>query len=288
MVPRFRLSAFGLIVAMTFTGAEAFASSALPPAPPKVADLPPGELGAIVKLGKLLVEQTATHPLTRDYVKNRLTCASCHPNAGTDPKAATFIGVATAYPAYSPREKAVIALEDRVLNCFMRSMGGLRPPLGSVPSVAITAYITWLSQGQPIRMNPSAPLGPYSFPKLALDPEKADLALGERVYGDKCAACHGGSGEGVGDFPPVWGEQSYNMGAGLAETNRLASWLKVAMPPGSPDLQDKEALDVAAYLDSKPRPGFVLKDHLPPPDRLGVYNAKALDEVKHGPPGKTP
>ncbi len=78
------------------------------------------------------------------------------------------------------------------------------------------------------------------------------------------------------------------MGAGLAETARLASWLKVAMPPGSPDLQDMEALDIAAYVDSKPRPGFVLKDHLPSPDRLGVYNATVLDEEKRSPAGKIP
>lgn len=278
----------GLVVGLALIGSAPLTMAASPPAPPKEADLPPGELGATIWLGKTLVEQTASHPLTKDYVKNQLTCSSCHPDAGMDPTAATFIGVAAAYPAYSPREKAVITLEDRVLNCFMRSMGGLRPPLGSIPSVAITAYITWLSQGQPIRMNPTAPLGPYSFPKLPVDPAKADLARGERIYADKCAACHGEKGEGAGDFPPVWGDQSYNMGAGLAETVRLASWLKVAMPPGTPDLPDAEALDVAAYLDAKPRPGFSLKDHLPPPDRLGVYNATVLDEVKKSPPGTTP
>ncbi len=91
---------------------------------------------------------------------NCLTCSSCHLQAGTHPRAATFIGVATAYPAYSPREHAVLTLEDRVRNCFMRSLNGTRPPLGSRPAVAITAYITWLSGGQPIRMNSTATLGP--------------------------------------------------------------------------------------------------------------------------------
>lgn len=64
---------------------------------------------------------------------------------GTDPHAATFIGIATAYPAWSPREKCVITLEDRILNGFMQSCNGMRLPLGSEVSDSIAAYIAWLS-----------------------------------------------------------------------------------------------------------------------------------------------
>ena len=126
-------------------------------------DLPPGELGRVVALGKEIVENTGKHPLSKQYVGNALTCSSCHLDAGTDPQAASFLGIATAYPAWSPREKRVITLEDRVLNCFMRSMHGVRPPNGSEVSVAVTAYITWLSQGEQLAMNPKAPLGPGMF-----------------------------------------------------------------------------------------------------------------------------
>jgi cytochrome c len=73
---------------------------------------PEGELGNIVKLGQTLIENTSTHPLTKDYVGNALNCTSCHLENGLDPKAASFIGVASAYPAWSPREKRVITLED--------------------------------------------------------------------------------------------------------------------------------------------------------------------------------
>lgn len=118
--------------------------------------LPKGPLGDTIKLGRLLVEQTAKHPLSKPFVGNDLNCTSCHLKNGTDTKAATFIGVATAYPAWSPREQRVITLEDRILNCFMRSCNGIRPPLGSEVSVAITAYITWLSTDQPLRMNGGA------------------------------------------------------------------------------------------------------------------------------------
>jgi len=78
--------------------------------PPKqpTGTLPHGPVGETIRLGETLVEQTATHPLTKSYVGNALNCTSCHLKNGTDPKAATFIGVATAYPAWSPREQRVI------------------------------------------------------------------------------------------------------------------------------------------------------------------------------------
>lgn len=240
-------------------------------ATPKVPD---GPLGETIKLGEELVETTAAHPLTKEYVGNRLNCTSCHLKNGTDPKAATFIGIATAYPAWSPREERVVTLEDRVLNCFMRSCNGVRPPLGSKPSVAITAYITWLSAGQPIKQNGKSPQGPNAVPRLTMKADKADLARGEKLYGAKCASCHARDGAGRKENPPVWDEQSFNQGAGLANVDKLAAWLKVAMPLDDPDLTEQEAVDIAAYVNSKPRPAFVLKDHLPKDNRLGEYNAK--------------
>lgn len=236
--------------------------------------IPDGPMGDVIRLGRDLVSDTAEHPLTKPYVRNALNCTSCHLNNGTHPKAATFIGVATAYPAWSPREQRVITLEDRVLNCFMRSCNGIRPPLGSRPSVAITAYITWLSTDLPIQMNAAKPLGPKAVDTLAIDAGRKDTQRGQALYADRCALCHGDDGAGDADSPPVWGEMSYNDGAGLSGDLKLASWLKVAMPPDETDLSDQEALDIASYVNSKPRPKFNLSDHLPAADRLGEYNAK--------------
>jgi thiosulfate dehydrogenase len=190
-----------------------------------------------------------------------------------------LLGVATAYPAWSPRERRVITLEDRVLNCFMRSMNGVRPPNGSQVSVAVTAYITWLSSGRAIQMNPEKPLGPHFVRLLKIDPSKADLKRGEKQFASACASCHGNEGKGTSEGPPVWGPGSYNDGAGLAENDKLAAWLKVAMPLGDAHLTEQEALDVAAHINSRPRPHFTLKDHLPKPERLGEYNAEANSEV---------
>lgn len=235
--------------------------------------IPPGPLGDAIRLGRDLVENTTRHKLSRQYVGNTLNCTSCHLKNGTDPKAATFIGTATAYPAWSPRERRVITLEDRILNCFMRSCNGIRPPLGSEVSVSIAAYITYLSTEQPIRMNGQRPAGPNAVPQLKLDVTQASRERGQQVYSARCATCHGDDGQGAEENPPVWGEKSYNDGAGLANDIQLASWLKVAMPLDEADLSDTEAFDVAVYLNSHGRPKFRLKEHLPPPEQLGTFNS---------------
>ncbi|QDV51135.1 Cytochrome c [Gimesia fumaroli] len=235
------------------------------------ATYPPGELGEIIKLGRELVEKTDTHPLSKPYVGNALSCSSCHLMAGTVPYAASFLGTAAAYPAWSPREKRVITLEDRILNCFMRSQNGIRPPKGSKVSIAISAYITWLSTGSLLKMNPLKPLGPNHVRPLKLKPEQANAPRGKGLYQSQCADCHGITGEGTEEGPPVWGEKSYNAGAGFSRNEKLAAWLKVAMPPDDANMTEQDALDIAAYVNSHSRPRFVLKDHLPKSDRMGVY-----------------
>ena len=236
--------------------------------------VPEGPLGASILLGRELVEKTTSHPLSKPFVGNALNCTSCHLKNGTDPKAASFIGLAGAYPAWAPREGRVITLEDRILNCFMRSCNGTRPPLGSEVSVSIVAYITWLSTGQPIRMNPRRPAGPNAITQLNVKAADADRKRGETLYEERCANCHGRNGLGNAKHPPLWGERSYNDGAGLADVPQLASWLKVSMPLGEADLTETEALDIAAFVNQHPRPRFVLGEHLPAKDRLGEYNSQ--------------
>lgn len=257
--------------------------SLVPPQRP----IPDGPLGEAIRLGRDLVEQTTSHRLTKPFVGNTLNCTSCHLKNGADPQAASFIGVAAAYPAWSPREKRVITLEDRILNCFMRSCNGIRPPLGSQVSVSIAAYITWLSTEQPIRMNPDRPAGPHAIPQLKVDIAQADTQRGKRIYSDRCATCHAENGEGNKENPPVWGAQSFNDGAGLANVAQLASWLKVAMPLDEADLTPQEALDLAAFINSHERPKFRLSEHLPLRERLGIYNSDNSDlKIESADPGR--
>ncbi|APW61850.1 c-type cytochrome [Paludisphaera borealis] len=261
------------VVVIAALGLVAASGGEKPAAPARA--IPDGPLGDAIRLGEMLVEQTTTHPLTKPYVGNALNCTSCHLDNGKNLNAATFIGVASAYPAWSPREGRVVTLEDRVLNCFMRSCNGVRPPLGSRASVAVTAYITWLSADMPLRMNPSKPNGPNAVPTLEISTDQADPSRGEVIYAEKCASCHAKNGAGRKENPPVWGPRSYNQGAGLAQTPQLGAWLKVAMPLDEPDLTDHDALDVAAFVNSHNRPAFKLEDHLPPSSKLGEYNSEA-------------
>jgi thiosulfate dehydrogenase len=236
--------------------------------------IPAGPLGETIRLGRELVERTTSHELSKPYVGNALNCTSCHLQNGTDPQAASLIGVAAAYPAWSPREQRAITLEDRILNCFMRSCNGVRPPLGSKVSVSIAAYITWLSSEHPIRMNAERPAGPRAIPSLASSAMRGEADRGAKVYAQRCASCHADDGEGDEKHPPLWGERSYNDGAGLAQVGKLAAWLKVAMPPGETDLEAQESFDLAAYVNRHDRPKFDLKNHLPAKDQLGEYNGQ--------------
>jgi thiosulfate dehydrogenase len=232
------------------------------------------QLGEWVQLGEEIVSKTTEHPLSKPYVGNRLNCNSCHLQNGRHPRAGSFLGSATAYPAWAPREKTVLTLEDRILNCFMRSCNGMRPPLGSKVSIAINAYITSLSQGEVMRMNPEKPVGPRAIKFLSAKSDSESSERGLLLYAEKCADCHGLDGQGDLENPPVWGAHSYNDGAGLANVENLGAWLKVAMPLDDANLTEREAIDIAVFVNSHKRPKFKLAEHLPNAEETGVYNGE--------------
>src|SRR5205085_12477840 len=108
--------------------------------------------------------------------------------------------------------------------------------------------------------------GENGIPAAKLIPIAAlDRQRGEDVYVEKCTSCHGAEGQGVmiGDKKagPLWGPGSWNDGAGAARVYTLAGIIRYSMPyldPGS--LSDEEAQQVAAYINSKPRPVYPFKD----------------------------
>ncbi len=101
---------------------------------------------------------------------------------------------------------------------------------------------------------------------------------GKELYNKKCSSCHGLEGEGVGNFPPVWGSISYNTGAGLSKLDKMATWLKFNMPLGNTNLTDQEAVDISIYVNAQERDAFDLKEHLLPKEKMGYYNSKVLEE----------
>ena len=65
-------------------------------------------------------------------------------------------------------------------------------------------------------------------------------------------------------FPPLWGDRSFNVGAGVARTYTAAAFVKRNMPIafsekfplGQGGLSDQDAVDVAQYFSHMPRPDF--------------------------------
>ena len=219
-------------------------------APGPIDRFPMGERGRLIRLGSELV--TNTRGLAPAFAKNGLNCTNCHLNAGRTVGAATFAGIWLLYPEYRSRNDRVNTLEDRLDDCFERSMNGKPLPAGSREKEAILAYIAWLSEGMSKDTARTLRGFPHITPSRAADPAK-----GQVVYEARCTACHGVDGGGTPVAPPLWGPQSYNIGAGMARVGLAAAFIKANMPLGQGGtLTDDEATDVSAYINSRPRPDF--------------------------------
>lgn len=200
-----------------------------------------------------------------EFVGNDMDCSSCHLNGGQKIKALPLVGVAGLFPQYRNRDARLVSLEDRIRGCFIRSMNGVAPPFDHPVTLALSAYIHWLSEGVPTGQSPEW-RGLNSIPVEARIPvEELDLARGETLYNDECAACHGLDGVGfnlggLAEPAPLWGPGSWNDGAGAARIWRLAGFIRHAMPltaPGS--LTDEEAQLISAWVNSHDRPVFPTK-----------------------------
>lgn len=235
---------------------------------------------AAPKLANMLAEPNAeqltrgmrlhleTKALLPKNVGNNLNCSSCHTNAGTVAGGSPFVGVSAMFPSYAPRAGRVIGIEERINGCFLRSMNGKPLPKESVDMRAMVAYYDWMKGGY--KMGDKVPGRGIGKVNLELVP---DAENGRKVYDAQCAVCHGANGEGLKKadgtpvFPPLWGDESFNIGAGLARTSKAAEFVKANMPfgmhakfpLGQGTLSDQEALDVAQFFAHQPRPDFAGK-----------------------------
>ncbi len=223
-------------------------------APPSPDSIPGSQLGEQIRLGYEIVVNTQEY--ARPYVGSRLNCTNCHLDGGLNPNAASFVGLAAIYPEYRPRSARVNTLADRVNECMERSLNGRAFPPDSSKLQAVVAYITWLSRGVPSGATVSWRGLQRIEPRRPLDPN------GKQVFANKCAFCHGSDGLGTMAAPPVWGPQSYTIGAGMARVSVAAAFIKANMPRSwGWSLSDDDAYDVAAYLNAQPRPDFPGKVH---------------------------
>ena len=227
----------------------------------------------LVVYGRELIAHTSDYLGPKGSVKsisNGMNCQNCHLNAGTQPWGNNYFAVQSTYPKFRARSGAIEDQVKRVNDCFERSLNGQALPAESKEMRAILAYIKWL--GTDVKKGKS-PKGSGIFKlkglKRAIDPAK-----GAEVYAAKCQSCHQADGGGVlaengtsYTYPPLWGPHSYNNGAGLYRMSNFAGYVKYNMPLGAnydkPQLSDEEAWDLAAYVNSMPRPGKDLSKDWP-------------------------
>ncbi len=94
-------------------------------APYDPSTLPSGALGEEIRYGREIVMQTR-RVLPAD-VRVRMDCAACHIDGGTQPRGGSFVGMYAAFPQWNKRAHRVIALQDRIAECFLYSMNGRAP-----------------------------------------------------------------------------------------------------------------------------------------------------------------
>ena len=216
--------------------------------------IPDGPLGASVRRGRALLLHTRDS-LPRN-VGNNLRCTSCHLDGGLRPNAAPLVGVYARFPQFRTRTGKVAMLEERVNDCFERSMNGRAIPWQSSEMRDIVAYLSFLSSGIAA---PGVVVG-QGLPHLA--PLEPDTARGRAIYASTCAVCHGPDGGGIATNPALWGPRSYNIGASMARLGPAAGFIRHNMPfdrPGT--LTDQQAHDVAAYINSHTRPDLRGKEN---------------------------
>jgi thiosulfate dehydrogenase len=185
------------------------------------------------------------------YVGNSLKCANCHLQAGTQ-RDALPLNVAGMYPKWRSKNGVRNGIGLRIRECFLYSMDGIMPPEDAPEVLAVAAYVSYLSQGQVMGVEPEG-RGVPTLPDTGYDPNPAN---GRAIYLEYCSSCHGEQGEGVGAFPAVWGMDSYNKGAGMNNIHKGAGFIWANMPLGNGrSLSYQQALDVSAYLNLQIRPG---------------------------------
>jgi thiosulfate dehydrogenase len=136
-------------------------------------------------------------------------------------------------------------------------------------------------------MNPKKPVNSFytktwpgikTMKHLVKKATSKNYMIGKELYAKKCSACHAINGQGVANFPPVWGSNSYNTGAGLSKLDKMATWLKHSMPLGNPNLTNQEAVDLSIYVNAQERNSFDLQKHLLHREKMGHYNSKVFKE----------
>lgn len=233
-----------------------------------------GEERELVIYGEELIANTSRYLGPNGSVAqitNGMNCQNCHLNAGRKAWGNNYGAVAANYPKFRDRSGSIETVYKRVSDCMERSLNGTALDSNAREMKAMIAYIKWVGHAVEKDSTPKgAGIKPPEYLERAASPEK-----GLAVYTAKCQSCHGANGEGqmAADgrsytYPPLWGEHSYNSGAGLFRLSRFAGYVRDNMPFNqashkNPALTDEECWDVAAFVNSRPRPSKDLSKDWP-------------------------
>jgi thiosulfate dehydrogenase len=227
--------------------------------------IPHNTAGNLVRYGRDLIIRTSFFlgpNGTVAHISNGMNCQNCHLAAGAKPYGNNYSAVSSSYPRYRDRSGTIESIEKRVNDCLERSLNGQPLDSGSHEMRAIVAYMHWLGSNVQKGKKPLG-AGITTLKNLA---RPADSAKGSIVFIQKCQVCHGANGAGIPDtvthigylYPPLWGPDSYNIGAGLYRLSRMAGYVKDNMPfgasHGNSQLTDTQAWDVAAFINAQPHP----------------------------------
>lgn len=231
---------------------------------PEENTIPAGEAGEAIKYGRELISHTAKYlgpKGTVMQISNGMNCQNCHLEAGTKPFGNNYSAVASTYPRFRARSNSNETIYKRISDCFERSLNGKAPDTTTKEMLAMRAYMEWLGSN----VNKGTKPAGSGLTKLAYLDRAAIPEKGKAVYTQKCQSCHGAGGEGILNadaltyvYPPLWGPHSYNDAAGLFRLSNFAGYVKDNMPFGAThdnqQLTDEECWDVAAFINSQPRP----------------------------------
>lgn len=263
---------------------------------PDTALIPALPNAELVRYGRQLIANTAAYFGPHGSLGQRangMNCQNCHLDAGTRPWGNNYGSVASLYPKFRERSGTKEGIVKRVNDCIERSLNGNALDSTSLEMQAIVSYIKWVGSAVPKGEKAKA----SGLMELAYLDRAADPARGKLVFLEKCITCHKPDGQGQLNadgrtylYPPLWGPNSYNHGAGLYRLSRIAGYVKANMPQGvtwdRPQLTDEQAWDVAAYVNSQERPAKDLSTDWPnlagkPVDHpFGPY-ADTFTEVQH-------
>ena len=204
------------------------------------------------------IGKTAEDPAKR-FAGNDLACTNCHINAGlTALRGAVRVDLRDLSDDGRRHRRVAVRAPQRLHDAQHERLAAAR----GEPRDAGADRLYPLRRPKARRRACALPA--WGWTPLPSPAQKPDAGNGEQVYAKACARCHGANGEGdprtppaVGyATPPLWGDKSFNAGAGMSKIEMAAAFIHANMPPGA-----------AAELGADERPGRLgrrrLRHHAP-------------------------